>query len=269
MAKAEKGTLRLGASSWTGKGWLGTFYPSGAKQADFIAHYAERYDTVEIDSTFYGIPRKSTVEGWRDRTPESFTFSAKIPQVVTHEKFLEDVGEDIQTFLATMEILGPRLGPLLFQFPYFAKKKNVELDDFLERLAPVLAMLPKDHFTFCVEVRNKTWLKPKLFDLLGEHGIPLVLIDHPWMAPPQKLLETKGIVTGPFSYVRWLGDRYAIEKITKTFNESVIDQSERMAEWQPGIERMLDQGIDVYGYVNNHYSGYAPHDIEYFRKLME
>ena len=76
-AKSDRGRLLIGTSSWTAKGWLGTFYPSGTKQGDFLKHYAQRFSTVEIDSTFYAIPRESVVENWRDITPAEFVFAAK------------------------------------------------------------------------------------------------------------------------------------------------------------------------------------------------
>jgi len=112
--------LRLGTSSWSCQDWVGKFYAPGTPPKEFIDAYAHKLNTVEIDSTFYATPNKSTVEGWRDRTPEDFIFAAKAPQVITHEKFLADCGGDLNAFLKVMSILGPRLGPILFQFPYFA-----------------------------------------------------------------------------------------------------------------------------------------------------
>ena len=99
--------IRLGTSSWTGEGWLGSFYPAGSKPQDFLPLYAERFDTVEVDSTFYRIPAASAVRQWRERTPAGFTFAAKLPQTITHEKLLVGVEEDLVAFLKVMDLLEP------------------------------------------------------------------------------------------------------------------------------------------------------------------
>jgi len=262
------GNLYLGTCSWSSKDWVGSVYEPGTKPADYIAQYARRFNSVEIDATFYAIPRKTTVEGWADRTPEDFIFSAKAPQIITHEKFLENCQDDVAAFLDTISLLGPRLGPILFQFPYFAKCRGVTLDDFLQRLEPFLNEMPKNDFKFAVEVRNKQWITKKLLTVLGEHAIPLSLIDHPWMARPKQLFKSEDIFTGSFLYVRWLGDRKGIEDITTTWNEHVIDRKAGLLQWVSGIKAALNKPIDVYAYANNHYSGYAPGDIDLFQELM-
>jgi uncharacterized protein YecE (DUF72 family) len=256
-----RGLLKLGACSWTAEGWETCFYPPGTPRNEFIREYAKRFDAVEIDATFYGTPRASTVERWRDLTPESFTFAAKVPRIITHDKFLVDCDQDLEDFLQVMDLLGPRLGPLLLQFPYFAKKRGIEFNEFLDRVGKFLECLPRERFQFALEVRNKTWLNPLLFDLLREHRVSTCLIDHPWMAPVQQLFKLD-ILTGPFVYVRLLGDRIGIEKITQVFNKSVVDRTADIERWVPHLQRLIDQQVQVYGFVNNHYSGHAPNDIK-------
>jgi hypothetical protein len=168
----------------TGDGWVGSFYPDNAKPQDFLPLYAEHFNTVEIDSTFYRMPTAQTVKQWRERTPEGFVFAAKIPQTITHEKVLIDVQADLKAFLKVMDILGDRLGPLLFQFPYFNKNKFRSVGFFLERLAPFLASLPKG-YQWVVEVRNKNWLSEKLYSVLRKHGVGLALVDQAWMPRPK------------------------------------------------------------------------------------
>ena len=260
--------LRLGTSSWTAKGWLGTFYPSGTKPTDFITEYAKHYDTVEIDSTFYATPQESTVLGWKDKTPEGFLFAAKVPKVITHDKFLEDCTHELNGFLHAMSLLGEKLGPLLFQFPYYAKRTGVTEDDFLLRLTRFLKELPADSYRFAVEVRNKNWINPYLFEILHDHNVALCLIDHPWMAPPKVLFNHKEILTNQFMYIRWLGDRKGIEQVTKVWNESVVDREADLGRWVPHIKNLLDQQMDVFGYVNNHYGGYAPDNVEQLKKML-
>lgn len=263
------GRLLIGTSSWTAKGWLGTFYPSGTKQSEFLAHYTQRFSTVEIDSTFYAIPRASVVENWRDITPDGFVFAAKAPQVITHERILEGVGDELDAFLRTMSLLRNKLGPILFQFPYYAKKSGMTEDVFLHRLKAFAEILPKSGYRFAVEVRNKTWVNAYLFEILHDHGLAFTFIDHPWMAPPDQLFKRPGCVTADFSYVRWLGDRKGIEKLTTIWNETIVDRGKEIAAWAPHIQDMLAKGVDVYGYVNNHYGGYAPAEADKLYEAIE
>ena len=126
--------LRLGTSAFTAAGWEGSFYPEGMPAREFLSYYSQKFDTVEVDSTFYRSPSHSTVRGWYEKTPKDFIFSAKVPQIITHEKCLVDCGEDLATYLGAMELLGEKLGPLLFQFGYFNKKAFKTVDEFLARL---------------------------------------------------------------------------------------------------------------------------------------
>ena len=148
--RMDRPLIRLGTSAFTAAGCEGTFNPAGMKAADFLIHYASKFDAVEVDSTFYRTPASSTVMGWYAKTPPGFLFAAKVPQVVTHEKVLRDGDEDLNHFLKTMDCLGEKLGPLLFQFGYFNKKVFLGVNDFLARLRPFLKKLPKDH-KFSVE----------------------------------------------------------------------------------------------------------------------
>lgn len=260
--------LHLGTSSWTAKGWLGTFYPRGTKPADFISYYATQFDTVEIDATFYATPREDTLIGWREKTPDGFVFAAKAPKAITHDKFLEDCEHELNGFLAAMSLLGPKLGPILFQFPYYAKRTGVTEDAFLVRLTRFLKQLPEAGFRFAVEVRNKTWMNPALFEILRDHHVGCCLIDHPWMSSPDQLFRQRELVTAPFAYLRWLGDRRGIEEITQVWNASVVKRERDLARWAPHINDLLEGQIDVFGYVNNHYGGYAPDNLDELERLV-
>src|SRR5437773_12080789 len=101
--------VRLGTSSWSADSWVGPFYPAGTQPADFLAWYAKSFNTVEIDSTFYGMPSASTVESWKNKTPEGFVFAAKAPKVITHEKRLVGADEDLNAFLKVISGLGEKL----------------------------------------------------------------------------------------------------------------------------------------------------------------
>jgi len=128
--------VRIGTCGWSYKEWSGVFYPDGLTAGKFLSHYAERYPVVEVDSTFYHSPSRKTVEGWRDRTPEGFGFSLKVPQAITHEKVLLDCRAEVSAFLTAARVLGDKLLCCVLQFGYFNKKAFTDLDAFLARLEP-------------------------------------------------------------------------------------------------------------------------------------
>jgi uncharacterized protein YecE (DUF72 family) len=263
-----EGRVRLGTSSWTGDGWVGSFYPANAKAQNFLPIYAQSFDTVEIDSTFYRMPSAKTVEQWRERTPKGFIFSAKLPSVITHDKMLLDAEADLTAFVKVMDLLGDKLGPLLIQSPYYNRQKFRSLGFFLERLEPFLKQLPKDH-QWVVEVRNRNWLSEKLYSVLRKRGVALALVDHAWMPRPRELFETGDPVTADFTYIRWLGDPKAIEEITTVWNKLVIDRTAEIQEWMPAMQKLLKRSRIVYAYFNNHYSGAAYESARLFSGMLD
>src|SRR5881396_2469023 len=132
--------------------------------SDYLRHYAARFDTVEVDATFYRIPEEKMVDAWRERTPPGFVFAAKFPQVITHEKVLVDCDAEVKEFLGVMDLLGDKLGPLLVQLPYFNRKAFAKPEDFFARMRPFVAKLPSGH-AFALEIRNKSWLNEELLDI--------------------------------------------------------------------------------------------------------
>ncbi len=180
--------ILLGTSAFTANGWQGSFYPPGMNSRDFLSYYATQFATVEVDSAFYGCPSANTVNNWSARTPEDFIFSVKFPQVVTHEKALVDCDSEFEEFVKTMDILGPKLGPMVFQFPSFDRWKFPKQDSFLAVLTPFLKKLPADH-KFAVEIRNKTWLDARFADPLRQHNVALALTDTSFMPRPWELKQ--------------------------------------------------------------------------------
>jgi len=244
----------LGTSSWSAESWVGHFYPAGCPPSEYLPHYAGRFRSVEIDATWYSIPAPRTVDAWRDRTPEGFVFSAKIPKPITHEKVMRDCEEELELFLGVMRRLGSRLGPLVFQFPYFRKAEYPTEAPFLERLREFLPLLPED-IRFALEIRNKGWLGPELLDLLHQYRVALVWIDHPYMLTARQWQRLSRGVTTDFLYVRWLGDRYGIEEVTTTWNTIVRDRSRETAIWTEILTDLTPRLGRVYAYYNNHYAG--------------
>jgi uncharacterized protein YecE (DUF72 family) len=258
--------IRLGTSAFTAAGWPGTFYPEGLPERDYLSYYAQHFDTVEVDSTFYRIPSLATVKGWYEKTPKGFLFAAKVPQKITHEKALVDCDPDLAQFLKVMDSLGEKLGPLLLQFPYFNKKAFIGVNDFLARLVPFLKKLPKG-YRFAVEIRNKNWLVSQFVEALRSRGVALALIDQAWMPPPSQWFEKFDPITADFTYVRWLGDRKGIEERTKVWNKVIVDRSRELSEWADVLGKVAKRKIQIYAYANNHYAGYAPATAETIRNL--
>jgi len=167
----------IGTSTWSQKDWVGNFYPPNTKPSDFLLEYAKRFPTVEIDSTFYAIPRASVVESWYEKTPPDFVFSAKIPKIITHEQLLRESSDTLRVFLNTISGLKEKLGALLIQLPpdFAATLESVEV------MKTFLHSLPTSEFRFALEVRHASWLKEKFFDRLRLTGVALTLTDLPVM----------------------------------------------------------------------------------------
>jgi len=258
--------IRIGTSAFTAAGWPGTFYPKGLPEREYLTFYATKFDTVEIDSTFYRTPALTTVKGWYAKTPPGFLFAAKVPQVITHEKVLVDCEAEFKQFVDTMDLLGDKLGPLLFQFGYFNKKVFVGVNDFIARLRPFLKKLPKGH-KFAVEIRNKNWLVPQFVEALRERGIALALIDQSWMPRPAMWFEKFDPITAEFTYVRWLGDRKGIEQQTKVCDKIIVDRSAELSEWAEILGKVHKRKIQIYCFANNHFAGHGPATVEMFQTL--
>jgi uncharacterized protein YecE (DUF72 family) len=276
LSEAPGAAVRFGCSSFSSDDWVGPFYPPGTRPADYLRHYARQFDTVEIDATYYAIPRASVVDGWFDKTPEGFLISAKFPRSMVHagkgavpdgSRILvpEETYHERDEFLRVMQRLGGRLGPLVLQFPYFSKKVFASEKPFMDRLDQFLGDLPGD-FDYAVEVRNRQWLSPELAYLLRSHRVSLVLVDQAWMPHADEVLDRFDPVTGPLCYVRLLGDRKEIEAITDTWGEEVIDRRERLDRWVGVLHRMVERQVPTLVYVNNHYAGHAPATV---RRLQE
>ena len=256
----------LGTSAFTAAGWAGTFYPAEMKPSEYLSFYAEHFDTVEIDSTYYGTPRASTVQAWAQKTPANFIFSVKVPQIITHEKALQGCESEWEEFLGTVDRLGEKLGPVVLQFPFFDRSAFLSGEDFLTCLRPFLERLPADH-KFAVEIRNKEWLDERLTDLLREHRVALVLQDQSWMPHPNELESRFDPITADWTYIRWLGDRKGIERTTKVWNRTVVDRRPQLRSWVEFCQRVRHRGSTIFAYANNHYAGHAPATIALFIEL--
>jgi uncharacterized protein YecE (DUF72 family) len=243
--------IYVGTSGWSYKDWVGNFYPAIIKQSNYLEYYSRSFNTVEIDSTFYGVPRKATIANWYRMVPDDFKFSSKFPQEITHESGLSGAEDLLKAYLDTMSGLKEKLGPLLLQFPYSFKP------EMSENLAKFIQLLPKG-FTFIVEIRNKKWLNERFYDMLRKDSIGLALLDHPWMPKVE-------IATSRTLYVRFLGDRKAIPD---DFTAERVDRRQDLDGWERLIRTLEEKVDDFYGYFNNHYSGHSPTTANRFLSLL-
>lgn len=242
--------LYLGTSGWSYADWEGTIYAEGLPAGSRLAEYANRYATVEIDSTFYGTPRRPTVQKWREVVPEGFLFAAKFPREITHEKTLSGAEKPAEEFVRTMEGLGDRLGPLLVQLPPSFTVEGMEvLERFLEALP--------EGFRYAVEVRHRSWVRSDLPDLLREYGAALVLVDYPRMPRMEA-------ATADFSYIRWLGDR---REFPSGHTQPKKDRTEDLRWWSGLVDRFVSEGRTVFAYANNHYQNHSPSTLEQFLEI--
>jgi uncharacterized protein YecE (DUF72 family) len=273
--------MLVGTSSWSSQDWRGTFYPESIDAGEMIRVYSRRLPTVEIDSTWYAMPNLKMIDSWKSRTPDGFIFSAKVPKVISHDKYLEDCQSELTEFISVMSRLEDKLGPLVFQFPYVAKGKDPrEYEtgaDFLRRLKAFIEFLPKE-FKWGIEIRNSKWIGPPLLDILRSKNVSLVFVDYYTMDPLHKLGHVEGIFTAPFVYVRFLGNHKAMDAAVKKAQEEgkrkrdweslLYDRTEQMRLWIPPLRDLASKRIPTYIYFNNHYAGYAPGSVELFERLF-
>src|SRR5205809_6500710 len=185
--------------------------------------------------------------------------STTFPQIITHEKVLVDCDSEFEEFVKTMDILGPKLGPMVFQFPSFDRWKFPTQGSFLAVLIPFIEKLHAD-YKFVDESRNKTWLDAKFADVLREHKVALALTDTSFMPRPWELKQKFDLVTADFAYVRWLGDRKGIEKQTTTWDKTVIDPTSDLHNWVDVLKSLASNihVLKIIAYSNNHYAGHGP-----------
>jgi uncharacterized protein YecE (DUF72 family) len=261
--------IRLGTSGFVANGWPGSFYPEGMKPSDYLCHYSTRFDTVEIDSTFYRLPTLETLKNWTLKTPPGFVFSLKVPRSITHEKILVDCHEQFSRFVETAQNLGEKLGPILLEFPHFNQSVFSNPAQFMSRLNAFLNKLRRDGCKFAIEIRNKDWLTPWLADQLREQNVALVLQDQTWMPRPEVILEKFDPITADFACIRWQGDHRDILKQTNRWNRIIFDRTAELRLWVDFCGKMQKRGIKQYIYANNHYAGHAPATVQLFRSLCQ
>jgi len=231
--------VRIGCSGWCYRHWKGgVFYPQGLPAKDEFAFYASRFDTAEINNSFYRLPTEAASRGWREKSPPGFLFAWKASRYLTHMKRLLDPVEPLELMFSRADLLGDKLGPVLFQLPPGMHRND-------ERLASFLGVLgPGRRYAF--EFRHPSWYASEVFALLRAHDVSLCLSDHhhapaPWEA------------TASWVYVRGHGPggRY-----WGRYPEETLD------DWAARIRAWNAEGRDVVCYFDNDPEGAAPKDAE-------
>jgi uncharacterized protein YecE (DUF72 family) len=177
----------VGTSGYAFKDWKGSFYPAKLPEAEFLGYYATQFPAVEINNTFYRMPREKNLVEWAAQVPPHFRFAIKASQRITHHAQLRDVGDPVRYLVETSAALGEKLGPTLFQLPPHLKKD-------LPRLADFLALLPR-RWKAAIEFRHASWFADDVFALLRSSEVPLCISD-------QGDFETPLVATAAWAYVR-------------------------------------------------------------------
>jgi len=239
------GKVHIGTSGWHYKHWLGLFYPEKFPPREMLSYYAERFDTVEINNSFYHLPAPSTFDSWRENSPKTFVFAVKGSRFITHMKKLKDPESSTAKFFAGAERLGRKLGPILFQLP---PRWHVDL----ERLSDFLSAMPRDH-RYSFEFRDPSWHTKEVFELLRKHNAAFCIYD---LAGQETALE----ITAEFTYVRFHGPgeaRYAGSYPTQTLKKWAT----RIKEWRRDLS-------GIYVYFNNDVGGHAIRNAKELRDLL-
>ncbi len=246
--------IHIGTSGWYYKDWLGVFYPDYTKPSEYLSYYAHKFNSVEVDSTFYAIPKETTVQNWFDITPDNFTFSLKTPQIITHEKRLSCCETEWNQFIHTARLLKHKLGPIILQFDY-----KFRFDEYFSFLDEFLTNNVYKDATLCTEIRSKDWHNREFYDLLRKHKVALVLNDLYYMP---RVIE----LTANFVYIRLLGNR---KQIPDNFSKVRVNRDKDLDWWADWINKFLEKELDVWVYSNNHYQGHAPSTIVELQKRIE
>ena len=249
--------IALGTSSWHFDAWRGVFYPEKLAKKNLLGFYSRQFSTVEVNTSFYAIPRAATVVNWIEAVPPDFSFCLKFPRLITHEKCLQGCEEETRVFLEVLRSMGAAAAPAFLQFPasFSRRTHGRQLADYLDWLAP-----QAEGVRLAVEVRAADLATEAFAAFLADRGFALVLVDRIHTADLfpvwHALVEAQR--TPPFCIIRWIGD----DKNGPTGDREIaLHRDDDLARWAQRMARLHDAGIDVYGYMHNPYEGHSPATI--------
>ncbi|MBA2503702.1 MAG: DUF72 domain-containing protein [Pyrinomonadaceae bacterium] len=257
-------SVQVGCQGWNYKDWIAKpgegagLYPQGTRPAEMLELYARLFRTVEVDSTFYGVPAPATVENWLRRTPPAFTFSLKLPQEITHTHALRRESFPVlEEFCERARLFGERLVLILVQLPpqFDVTPENTRaLREFLPRL-------PSD-LRFSIEFRNSEWVQDDTLDLLDERDVSLALVEGSWLERA-KLWQAAERMKTDFACVRFMGAR----DLTR-FDVVQRAQDGNLNSWREVIERLAARDVTVHACFSNYYEGHAPASANKLMRLL-
>jgi uncharacterized protein YecE (DUF72 family) len=237
--------VHIGCSGWNYAHWRERVYPKGLPPGRWLEYYATLFDTVEVNTTFYRLPKRSAVAGWVERTPKSFLFTVKASRYLTHIKRLTDMESGVARFYERIEPLvqSGKLGPVLWQLPATFRRND-------ERLASALEHLPQGRH--CFEFRHESWFHDDVYALLRERGVALVVGDN-----PKRPFQTHEL-TADWTFIRF---HYGRRGRDGNYSERELEEwRRRIAAWRARV--------DVYAYFNNDWEGYAVKNALWLRKRL-
>jgi uncharacterized protein YecE (DUF72 family) len=241
MTARRKGRIWIGTSGYQYDHWRGRFYPEELPKREWFEFYAKRFDTVEINNTFYQLPQAKTFDDWQQRAPKGFCYAVKLNRYITHVRRLKNPRGPLRRFIARATRLDNHLGPILVQLPPHWGVNPQRLGTFLKALPP--------RYRWCVEFRDASWLNESIYELLHQHHVALCLHD--------RIENHPRVLTASWTYLRFHGNRYAgsysPQKLIAT------------ARW---ICDRADSGIDVHVYFNNDAEGYAPRNAADLKRFV-
>ena len=238
--------IRIGTSGYSYKHWRGRYYPEDVKTSDWLRFYARDFDTVELNTTFYHLPKEEAFENWRKNTPDDFLFAVKGSRFITHMIKLKDAERGLVNFLPRAERLGSKLGPILWQLPPGWKVN-------LERLEQFLSLLPPEH-RYAFELRNPTWMTEAVYALLRKHNAAFCIYQ---LAGYQSPLE----LTADWTYIRLHGPT------ERKYQGSYSDA--QLAKWAERIRAWSRRMKAIYIYFDNDDSAFAAQNALTLKRLVE
>lgn len=237
--------IRIGTSGWHYKHWLGRYYPAGLKSAEMLPFYLRDFDTVELNNTFYQLPKEESFDTWRKSTPQDFVFAVKGSRFLTHMVKLKEPERGLANFLPRAERLRSKLGPILWQLP---PRWNVNI----ERLEEFLRALPKKH-RYAFELRDESWMRDEVFDVLRKYNAAFCTYE---LAGYQSPME----ITADWAYVRLHGPT-ALKYQGSYTDEQLAAWAERIRAWSRNLEA-------IYVYFDNDDSAYAVQNALTLKRLV-
>jgi uncharacterized protein YecE (DUF72 family) len=228
--------IRIGTSGWCYPHWRGRFYPRGLSAAGELAFYARHFGSVEINNTFYRLPERRTLAAWRDSVPRDFLFAVKASRYLTHMKKLAAPAAAVRRFFRRIEVLGGKLGPVLFQLPPRWRCDAPRLGVFLDALPGGLR--------YAFEFRDRSWLTEAVYDALARRNAALCIYELASFQSPAR-------ITADFAYVRLHGPAAAYRGCYSP--RALTGWARRLRQWAA-------DGLAVYCYFDNDEAGYAAHN---------